>query len=531
MDTTTPRRIVRVEATFSGKNRKKRGSGLRLRPGWVLTSQHVLEHREGNTVERAEKVNVMLAKPAGGKTVPVPAEVAWRGEEDLDPKDLRALDAALLREDGLPEEVEDEWRFVPTHLPTGECETAGWIRSSPLTDEFVTPDEFSGRFYAIDEAATLLPLRIEGLEPRMIDTDPFSPYGGVSGAPVFVSSGRYQGCLYGVVRKGPTKQPDRLYAVSTPALLRNDEFRQLLGISDPSPPNEKLILRTRQLLSEGSDLAELLAKADPRWHAAWMAPGRDGGVDGLLAELCERGDLRKLLEVLDSMAKAVAQGRHPVESIQQWASHLTGLLAHQFVAREGRKITRRGIGVGVPLHSPTYAEAALSSVRGEAPRYERRDGTQRAVLEVPISQIEAGINADRRLGDQVDSLARRLLTEDLATPRYLSKNDLEIIEGEEDQERFATRLEAVRLALDEFRIRNKTDRYPYVLVTPKLRMLDKTTTLNGTLQAFLDYLAEILPELEQVELSGSGREGVQLENQLKPLWRILGIEEDQKGNE
>ena len=75
METGLPRRIVRVEATFSG-NRRKHGTGLRLKAGRVLTSQHILEHREGARIEKAQKVEVVLARSAEGKTRRAPAEVA-----------------------------------------------------------------------------------------------------------------------------------------------------------------------------------------------------------------------------------------------------------------------------------------------------------------------------------------------------------------------------------------------------------------------------------------------------------------------
>lgn len=293
MDTDLPRRIVRVEATFSG-NRHKHGTGLRLKAGWVLTAQHILEHCADGKVERASKIEVVLARSVGGEIPGASAEVAWRGEEALDPDSFRALDAALLHVPGWEDEPGDTIRLVPLHLPSGDCETAAWIKASVLAKKLETPDEFSGRFYAIDQAATLLPLRIEGLEPENHGSDKSSGYAGISGAPVFVASGRYEGWLYGVLRKGAGQQPDRLYAVSAPALLRNAGFRQALGLAEPPPPHDNLILATRRLLCDEPDLAARLAREDESWRKAWEAEGNDGGVDGLLVELCERGDLKKL---------------------------------------------------------------------------------------------------------------------------------------------------------------------------------------------------------------------------------------------
>lgn len=519
MNTALKGRIVRVEASFAG-NKKQAGTGLRLRVDWVLTSQHILERRsDKGVVERALGVEVVLAAPGGGEPPRRPAEVRWRGEKDLDPEALRALDAALLHVAGLPEGDGEPISLVPVHLPSGDCETAGWLGVSPLAKALAAPDEFEGRFDAIDQNATILPLRIGGLEPKPADTKAV-PYGGISGGPVFVTSGRYKGWLYGLIRKGPSSMPDRLFAVSTPALLRNEGFRRALGISESPPPHENLILATRQLLTALPHLAWRLAQSDEGWRAAWGAEGEVGGVDGLVAALCEGRDLKKLLTAVEALALEAEQDPRVVEDLRRWAGHLTSLLVHGFVAAEGRRIERREQRVVVPMGSTGYAEAALAAERGEAPRYEWRDGTQRPVLQVPDSQIEPGIRAQRRAQDQIEILAECLLREDLATPRYLSPIELDIIESEGDNEHFGNRVVAIRLALEEFCRRQKTSRRPYLLITPNLRRLD----LNGTLEAFLVYLATLLPELEQVELRGDAIESLGFENQLKPLWRILGID-------
>ena len=233
MDISIPRRIVRVEAIFDG-NKRKRGTGLRLKSGWILTSQHVLERSSAKGVERAHRVEVALPAPGGEESPSVPATVEWWGEpKGLDTDNLFALDAVLLSEKELLPVDGKAIRLVPHHLPSGRCEVAGWIRASSLSDRKIAPEELQGTFSAIDEAATILPLRIEGLEPERSDPDSPSPYGGVSGAPVFVASGRFEGWLYGLVRKGPKAQPDRLWAVSTPALLRNDRFQQTLAGEEP----------------------------------------------------------------------------------------------------------------------------------------------------------------------------------------------------------------------------------------------------------------------------------------------------------
>lgn len=528
MDWALKQRIIRVDASFLGgdKPKRKRGTGLRLESGWVLTSQHILELRRGVGREAAAQIEVVHADPSGEGAEPLSAEVRWRGEEFLNPDDLRAMDAALLWCEGLKEAEGDRIQMVQAHLPSAPCEMAGWPGISPQSKALISPKEWLGRYEAIARGATVLPLQIDGLEPKA-QQENVAPLGGISGAPIFAVSGRFQGHLYGLVRKAPREMPDQLFAVSTPALLRRRDFREVLGLEDPPPAHEDLVLSSRRLLLEAPHLAQRLAQAEPSWKAAWEADQSAGGVDGLIAALCSDGDLRKLLETLEALAIEAAEQPQNQDALRRWAPHLTALLAHQFFVGQGRQIGRKSHGLEVPVQSPVYAEAVLAAEHGEPPRYVWRSeasqegsGGARPALEVPVSELEAGLRVEQRIDDQVGLLIDELLRKDLATPRYLTENQLRIIKGQVVQEQPEVRRVAVRLALKDFCRRENTNRRPYLLIEPFLRQIDEFKILEG----FLVKLAELLPELEQVELRGEAIEGLHLEHELSPLWRILGID-------
>lgn len=75
-------RSVRVEAHFEGLKKPVQGTGFRLAAGRTLTSQHVIELRNGQgTTVRAKKILVRHEPEGKGKIVRAPTkpEPLWVG--------------------------------------------------------------------------------------------------------------------------------------------------------------------------------------------------------------------------------------------------------------------------------------------------------------------------------------------------------------------------------------------------------------------------------------------------------------------
>jgi hypothetical protein len=419
------RRIVRVEARFETSSRPeedtKRGTGFRLGTGQVLTAQHLVErgHRV-KAIEQAEEIRVQLDEDGSGKKVlDEAATVLWRGEASLDPEDPKALDAVLLA-DELPEgDLEPFRSWVEVSLgSSGRWESEGFARASRDVERTGMGTEYLwGVCHPARKAASYVKLTVERSAPQADEKGAGANWAGVSGAPVFVKKGRYRGHLYGIVRQSPQRFPDALYAVGTPALLRNAELRRILGFEEKAPPHGSLVEKLREVLEGDPVLAQRVAGLDDAWRERWT----EGGNDELVDVLCREGRLEATVEHLRRLYRGQDPKSAAAEGIREVAMVLVPILAAKELPG-GEELTvesTRRIRLGTA--SASYAEALLASAYGTPCLYEKAAGRDvpQAWLRVPTAILEAGIHAKSQVEGQLEELLMVLLEKDFAQGTFL----------------------------------------------------------------------------------------------------------------
>ncbi|MEM1183208.1 MAG: hypothetical protein AAGM22_33000 [Acidobacteriota bacterium] len=421
----------------------------------------------------------------------------------------------MLTESELPEDLDGELRWVDEHLPGGDFETAGWMEVSALSERHIAPDEERGSFHAIDEAATLLPLSVDGWEPRPQDPE-MPPRRGISGAPVLVTSGPGAGKVYGVIRKGPSSRPDRLWAVSSPALLRNADFREKLGLDVPSLPPEKLVLNARRCLKANPDVARRIAYGAPAWREAWDSGSPAAGVDGFLAAFCQTVDLDALFEVL----KAVRPSDEERSSFERIARYLTALAVDRTCGEKGFRLEQAGGKWRVPVMSSVFAEAMLAATYGTAPSYGWKNGQPVPRLRLPDVHLEAGIDRKGEAVERVEEMAQGYIRDGLCGQSFLRPDELRLISNAAAGRDHHVRAKAVEHGLR--REKQQKGRAPFVeFLRPPTDLDRDRSNDNDRREAVQQELKKLLPSLEIVELSGDAEEALDLNLQLEPLWGLL----------
>lgn len=270
-----------------------------------------------------------------------------------------------------------------------------------------------GRFEAIQRSASCLSVTVDDGAPKPQEKG-MQPWAGISGAPIFVAEGRNEGWLYGIVRKQPKSFGDRLWAVATPALLRDPSFCSVLDLKEPPPPHERLVESSRRLLKESPDLARQLAARDDEWRAAW----EEGNTEGLLEAVCREGSVRTLLEGLRMLAETRKEDPQEMRCLRDSAVHLVGLLAHHELVRQGGLKEKAAGRYLVPVASRNFAEAVAAATDGGPTRYVQREGNLPGPeLEVPTTDLEWGIRTEALMEDQLEELSVALVEKDLDQPR------------------------------------------------------------------------------------------------------------------
>ncbi len=496
------------------------GTGFRVGPGQVLTAQHVVErgHHE-KAIERACEIRVLLDEDGGGgKNVEhAAARVVWAGEERLDPRDPKALDAALL-EGELPGgdlETFRDWVRVPLGS-SGRWETQGYAAASLDIDQ-MGMEYLDGTCHPAREQATYVKLTVDRRAPGPGKDGARGTWAGLSGGPVFVKEGRYQGHLYGVVRSGPKRFPDVLHAVGTPALLRDAKLRQKLGIEEPVPPHASLVEKLRDVLEEDALLAERLASLDDVWNARWL----EGGSDDLVDVLCADGRLKPVLERLRRLNQGVDPKSALGGRIRELAMVLVSILASREI-RGGEHLdveSLRRIRLGTA--SANFAEALLASAYGTPCRYQKSPGRDvpHAWLRVPTASLEAGMLARNQVSEQLEELLLRLTEEDLADARFLPPSHKLLIDTLPPRQRRERLRRQLRKSLTRLKERHGRPAHLAADAVFQKRM--------GTqFETFLDRLEAVVPNLDVVVLE-TGAESVDRaideNDDLYPLWEILDL--------
>jgi hypothetical protein len=522
VDSELLRRIVCVEARFDKTGRfqaeKKRGTGFRVSKDYVLTAQHLVErgHHE-QAIERAANIRVLLDADGSGKALHKKATVRWRGEKRLDPDDPKALDAVLLEcklKDGDPKPFKD-WVRIPLG-DAGRWETDGFAAASRHLDEMGT-EYLSGTCHPARKSASYLKLTVERAPPLPDDAGEGATWAGISGSPVFVREGYYNGYLYGVVRQSPERFPDALYAVGTPALLRNTELRGILGFEEPAPPHASLVERLREVVEQDPVLAHRLAGLNDSWSRRL----KQGSNDDLVDCLCNEGRLQLMVEHLRGIylgedPKSAAAGR-----IRELAMTLVPILAGREL-QGGEELTvdsSRRIRLGTA--SANFAEALLASAYGTPCLYEKPDGfdAPRALIRVPTAALEAGIRAKSQVGEQLEELLMVLMEKDLGKAPFSLPEHRALLSQMSGGQRQKLLRDLLQRRLT--RIEQHYGRPPYVAPDEEMRK-----KMGDHLVRFLDRLAKALPNLAIVELA-TGDESVERaieeEDQLWPLWEVLDV--------
>lgn len=502
-------RIVRVEAFFKRTKKPQRGTGFRVGPGLILTSQHVVERgHERGKIEAAKEIFV---DPQRRK----PVTPLWKGENELDPEDPKALDVALLLEEAQPEDAPQEEAFHKwVRWPLGESghwESVGFAAASPNLDE----EELKGDCSVSPEEATYFKLSVNRRPPVDPKTGRSLPWAGMSGAPVFIREGPYKGYLYGVIRKQPKSYDDQLYAVGTPALLRNAELCRRLGIKEPAPPHLSLVEKLRGLLEEDSRLTQRLASFDPSWKESLWSRDCDGVTDAL----CARRDLVPLLEHLRTLHNELRQTSERLERLRELAVLIVAIVVGPQLPG-GEELTAestRRIRMGTA--SPNFAEALLASAFGKPPSYEKGEGHPRGKWRMPTSKMEAGIRPEREVREQLDEIEAALLEEDLNNPKLLSRAIAEIY----SHRPFGERRKYLEKALEQrlSRLARRCGRPPYIVVSGQLQK-----RMGAHLDTFLSRIEGLLPSLRVLVLDPSAEaaeRALDQEDAFDPLWEILDL--------
>ncbi len=513
-------RVVRVEVRFKtqdGLGPPGYATGFRVGPGQILTARHVVERGPKDAIERAAEIRVRLDPDGGGEDViEAPATVAWVGESELAPGDRKALDVALLADELPGDDLEPFRRWV--RLPLGRsgrwwCE--GFPQASPDTARMGT-EYLSGECHPARERATFLKLTVERAPPQP-GRDGSTAWHGLSGAPVFVAEGRYQGHLYGIVRSSPKRFPDIVRAVGTPALLRDAELRRRLGFEEPAPPHASLVEELRQVLEEDPLLAERLAATDASWKARW----NDGGGDELVDALCAEGKLGTMLERLRRLDQGVERKSAAGERLRQLAVVLASILAGRELPGGERLNLEAARRVRLGTASPNFAEALLASAYGTPCLYEKAAGPDlpRAWLRVPTSAMEAGMRAPSQVGEQLEELLAVLTEKCLDDPRFLLPAQKALVSTLPPGQRREQLRELLKRSLT--RLEERHGRRAYLAADGELQQ-----KMGRHLDTFLDRLGKILPNLDLVVLD-TGAEpvarAIEEEDELWPLWEILDL--------
>lgn len=500
MDSDLRERIVLVRAGFENREEKV-GTGFRLAPGRVLTSQHVVRRvGESSKAEAAVKIEVEVDL-GDDRTVRRPATLLWAGEPGLRSGDLNARDAALL-EDELPGEGLPPFsNLVWEPLASTDWDSAGYARDSPGF-EIARPDELAGSVGAVKPHEAYLELTVRRRAPA-------GGWAGVSGAPVFVASGFCRGYLYGVVRKHLPDRTDTLYAVSIPHLLNDAEFRRHLGIEDRRDRAGKIVDALRKLFEKDRELAARTARAHPAWSEGW----EKGAVEGLLQAMSHQGSL----EVLENLRQlylyeARAGGR---ADYQQAARLLSSLISGRTVHvhaedREGRRLSVRA-------SSPNLAELGVASRDGRPCSFVAVAGDlPRARLRAPLSTtLDGGIGLEQKAADQQHLLDDYLFNVMNEMP-WIYPEWVKELERRAPADKRRGWIEALNRRLR--RIAADYRRSPYVVVEDSFR-----GTFKEQATPFLKKLRETFPDLRQIELRGDPDHRFAEDDQLDPLWRILDL--------
>ncbi len=512
-------RVVRVEVRFKtaqGLEPPGYATGFRVGPGQVLTAQHVVDRGPAARGHGEPEIRVLHDPEGSGEIRRAPAKVVWRGTE-LDPADRKALDVALLADELPHEKLKPfrDWVRVPLGR-SGRWHCEGFPNASP--DAARTGTEYLyGVCHPARERATFLKLTVERAPPRP-GRDGTTAWHGLSGAPVFVAEGRYQGHLYGIVRSSPKRFPDILRAVGTPALLRNAELRDRLGFEEPAPPHASLVEQLRGVLEGDPDLAERLAGLDPAWQARWAM----GDIDELVDVLCAESSLTPSLERLRHLNQHADRKSAGAERIRELAVILVSILAGRELPG-GEELTAestRRIQLGTA--SPNRAEALLASAYGTPCLYEKASGTDlpQAWLRVPTAVMEAGMRASSQVDDQIEELLVSLTEKDLDQPKFILPAQKAIFSTQPPAERRELLRRQLRKNL--VRLREQKGRPAYLVAAGELHK--KMGRAN--LDTFLRRLEEVLPELDLVVLETGAEpvaQAIEEEDELWPLWEILDL--------
>ena len=519
MDRDLLRRIVRVEASFGEGIEPKTGTGIRLRPGLVLTAQHVVEHRDAGQVQPATEVLVLLDRDGDSEPQIAPATVVWRGEERLDPHDLRHLDAVLL-EDQLPGDgLEPFDRWVPVTLSRrSEWETQGYATAG-AGDAAAFDEYLSGLCMPAREKTTAIQLTCDRPPPETPRGQKL-PWKGISGGPVFIRNGRYTGHLYGIVRSSPVAFTDEILAVGLPALLRDPDFRKQVRHRDPAPPHESLVEALRSLLEADPDLAERFARLDPEWWNCWSSEDIDGLVGLLAADQDLAAQLRKLRNLRGSFDTDAR-----IDRLKELALLVAALGArHQIpggVDLDVESLQRIEVGSA----SSCFAEAFLASAYGVPPEYEKVEtGMPRAYLRIPTAALENGVRDASFFSDQMEEVVAFAMERDLGDTSFLLREQVTRLRKRPPKERAAL----LRKQIDSnFRQLSQIHgRPPYLLADPDFR-----SGVEEKLDRFLGRLEKALPSLQLVVLEDDYEaldRAIEQEEQLLPLWQILDLVDQPK---
>jgi len=503
-------RIVLVRAHFASPSKTIVGTGFRLSPRLVLTSQHVVFQAK----KKANRIEVE-AVLAGESIARAPATLLWTGEKDLRSADPKARDVGLLA-DELPGTDLEPFRDFVWHALGDEDWTSAGFALFASGYRVRSPTNLFGTVGAIRQLEAFLNLHVGRLEPA--EEREVLGWGGISGAPVFVRSGVHRGRLYGVVRRGAPNQPDTLLAVPLPVLLRDEGFCKHLGIELGEGNRADLVTTLRKLLREEPTLGGWIAEADESFAEAQ----EHHGLDGLVDAMNQKGGFEDVLERLAKIFEAKARGDEKRRSaLRRAASLLTSLIAGRAYPCQCDDPT--GQHVSIHATSPNLAEPSLAAYDGGDSQFVRGAGSRVAArFRAQLPQVDAGPGDEQAHRDQQELLHHFLFNEKLRRRPWLGEDWLSFLdsfEGNPPDEKRAHWVEALRTQMR--RILKDHGRRPYVIVDHEFR-----AKFGPQADAFLDQLAIAFSDLRQVELSGATIDRFREDDLLKPLWKILDLKED-----
>ncbi len=517
MEPDTRQRIVLVRAYFEGGDPKV-GTGFRIAPNLVLTSQHVVQQIDAaGETKTASRVEVAVDLDGCGNDVKRgAATVLWAGEQKLSPDEASALDAALL-EDQLPlQDMQPFRNLIWRPLASCEWDTAGYAVASPNYSN-LRPDELRGEVGAIKPGETYLELIVGRERPKDLrnafgEAVDQSGWAGVSGAPVFVTSGPYRGYLYGVIRRCPPRMNDTLYAVALPALLQNASFCRYLRVEDEAGQRRQLAEDLVSMLGGNRPLAVCIANA----HKTWSDGLNNCDIEGLVEAIDAQGELPEILEELQRIKEEWQKTCDTDWAMGfQKASRLIAALigARALPCCFDEHITNR-LALGVS--SPSLAEIGVSGREGRAADFVPVPGDiPRARLRAPLSTVESGILKEQATKDQL-KLVEDFLYNELNRSPWLFPESVKALSVRPPEKRREEWIDAVRRRM--CRLLRKHKGSPYIVADNVFRQ-----HYGEQAQAFLQELAVLIPELFQVVLTGDPARRPQEDDLLEPLWEILNL--------